>query len=213
MAALTVDAGPVRAAIAAAADRVGRDPAGVDLLAATKYVETAVIVCEDGGFFRHDGLDYGAIEKSIKDNIRAGRFVRGASTGRYLSSGHLMYSKAEQLMLVPFDLGTQQVTAAPMLPTVLPVPAPASVDSRVAAVRSPVVPDLFRGPSDRREVLVSFDAGSSAPEETRASTVVVRSSHTAESFFHSSNCGSRMPLASSGRSNSCIRSLARRATC
>ncbi len=46
----------------------------------SKHMETAVIVCEDGGFFRHDGFDYGAIEKSIKDNIRAGRFVRGAST-------------------------------------------------------------------------------------------------------------------------------------
>lgn len=41
MAPLTVDPGPVRAAIAAACERVGRDPAGVELLAATKYVETA----------------------------------------------------------------------------------------------------------------------------------------------------------------------------
>jgi pyridoxal phosphate enzyme (YggS family) len=37
--ALVVDAGPVRRAIAAACERARRDPAGVDLLAAVKYVE------------------------------------------------------------------------------------------------------------------------------------------------------------------------------
>ncbi len=41
MAELRVDVAPVREAIAAACDRVGRDPAGVDLLAAVKYLETA----------------------------------------------------------------------------------------------------------------------------------------------------------------------------
>ena len=46
----------------------------------SKYMETAVVVCEDGGFFRHDGIDYNAIEKSIQDNVRAGRFLRGGST-------------------------------------------------------------------------------------------------------------------------------------
>jgi pyridoxal phosphate enzyme (YggS family) len=38
---LTVDAEPVRAAIAAACARAGRDPAGVELLAAVKYLETS----------------------------------------------------------------------------------------------------------------------------------------------------------------------------
>lgn len=52
MAALTVDAAPVRAAIAAACERVGRDPAGVDLLAATKYVETGEL-----GALKDAGLD------------------------------------------------------------------------------------------------------------------------------------------------------------
>jgi hypothetical protein len=46
----------------------------------SRHMETAVIVCEDGGFYRHRGFDYGAIEKSIKDNVKARRFVRGAST-------------------------------------------------------------------------------------------------------------------------------------
>jgi len=39
VAGLTVDAAPVREAIAAACDRAGRDPAGVELLAAVKYVD------------------------------------------------------------------------------------------------------------------------------------------------------------------------------
>jgi pyridoxal phosphate enzyme (YggS family) len=38
---LTVAAEPVRAAIAAACERAGRDPAGVELLAAVKYLEVA----------------------------------------------------------------------------------------------------------------------------------------------------------------------------
>lgn len=47
---LTVDPGPVRAAVAAACARVGRDPAGVELLAATKYLETAELgVLADAG--------------------------------------------------------------------------------------------------------------------------------------------------------------------
>lgn len=46
----------------------------------SRHMETAVIVCEDGGFYRHKGFDYVAIEKSIKDNVKARRFVRGAST-------------------------------------------------------------------------------------------------------------------------------------
>jgi membrane peptidoglycan carboxypeptidase len=40
----------------------------------------AVLVCEDGGFYRHGGFDFRAIERAIKDDIVAGRFVRGAST-------------------------------------------------------------------------------------------------------------------------------------
>ncbi len=41
MAGVKVDAAPVRAAIGAACERVGRDPAGVDLLAAVKYLDVA----------------------------------------------------------------------------------------------------------------------------------------------------------------------------
>jgi membrane peptidoglycan carboxypeptidase len=46
----------------------------------SKFMEAAVLICEDGGFYRHRGLDFRAIERALKDDIRAGRFVRGAST-------------------------------------------------------------------------------------------------------------------------------------
>ena len=52
MASLTVDPSPVRAAIVAACERARRDPAGVDLLAAVKYVDAA-----DLGALADAGLD------------------------------------------------------------------------------------------------------------------------------------------------------------
>jgi len=45
-----------------------------------KTMEIAVLVCEDGGFYRHRGFDFRAIEKAIKEDVLAGRFARGAST-------------------------------------------------------------------------------------------------------------------------------------
>ncbi len=44
------------------------------------FMETAVLVCEDGRFERHHGFDFEAIENSIRDNLIQGRFARGAST-------------------------------------------------------------------------------------------------------------------------------------
>lgn len=44
------------------------------------FVPTAVIVCEDSRFFSHRGFDSKSISDSIRDNLRAGRFVRGGST-------------------------------------------------------------------------------------------------------------------------------------
>ncbi|HEY5375023.1 MAG TPA: biosynthetic peptidoglycan transglycosylase [Polyangiaceae bacterium] len=44
------------------------------------FMETAVLVCEDGHFERHHGFDFEAIENSIRDNLIQGRFARGAST-------------------------------------------------------------------------------------------------------------------------------------
>jgi len=48
--------------------------------AISRHMETAILICEDAGFFRHRGFDQEAIRNSIKMNVEAGRFVRGAST-------------------------------------------------------------------------------------------------------------------------------------
>lgn len=44
------------------------------------FLEKALLVTEDGRFFRHNGFDDRAIESAIAQNARAGRFIRGAST-------------------------------------------------------------------------------------------------------------------------------------
>lgn len=44
------------------------------------HMEKALLVTEDGRFFGHDGFDDRAIEASIRENTKAGAFVRGAST-------------------------------------------------------------------------------------------------------------------------------------
>ena len=46
----------------------------------SKYMEVAILVCEDGRFFRHDGFDQFAIKSAIQQNLEAGKFLRGAST-------------------------------------------------------------------------------------------------------------------------------------
>jgi monofunctional biosynthetic peptidoglycan transglycosylase len=55
-------------------------PGWVPFGAISPNVETAVMICEDGRFHRHDGFDQEAIRNSFRENVRSGRFVRGAST-------------------------------------------------------------------------------------------------------------------------------------
>lgn len=69
-------------------------------------MEVAVLVCEDGGFYRHHGFDFRAMEKAMKDDILAGRFVRGASTismqlakNLYLSKEKTLSRKIEEALL------------------------------------------------------------------------------------------------------------------
>jgi hypothetical protein len=44
------------------------------------FLEAALTTTEDGGFRAHKGFDKSAIKNSIRDNLRTGRFLRGAST-------------------------------------------------------------------------------------------------------------------------------------
>lgn len=46
----------------------------------SNYLELAVVCSEDQNFLKHNGLDFGAIKKAQKQNEKAGRVVRGAST-------------------------------------------------------------------------------------------------------------------------------------
>ncbi|MEZ4225848.1 MAG: biosynthetic peptidoglycan transglycosylase [Polyangiaceae bacterium] len=48
--------------------------------AISKHMDTAVLICEDGHFFGHNGFDEEAIRNSIRENLKAGKFLRGAST-------------------------------------------------------------------------------------------------------------------------------------
>lgn len=44
------------------------------------HLQLAVVCSEDQNFLKHNGFDFGAIEKARKQNEAAGRIVRGAST-------------------------------------------------------------------------------------------------------------------------------------
>jgi hypothetical protein len=55
-------------------------PTWVPRPAISNYLEAAVLVCEDGSFFRHGGFDSEAIANSLRENLKSGTFVRGAST-------------------------------------------------------------------------------------------------------------------------------------
>jgi transglycosylase-like protein len=48
--------------------------------AISPFMTAAVLTTEDGGFRYHRGFDAAAIRNSIRDNLREGRFLRGAST-------------------------------------------------------------------------------------------------------------------------------------
>jgi membrane peptidoglycan carboxypeptidase len=55
-------------------------PSWVSLDDISRHMETAILICEDGGFHHHAGFDFRALESAISDDLRQGRFARGAST-------------------------------------------------------------------------------------------------------------------------------------
>ncbi len=72
-------------------------PGWVPRASISKHMETAVLICEDGGFFRHRGFDEEAIRNSIRENVKAGRFVRGASTISMQTAKNLYLSREKTL--------------------------------------------------------------------------------------------------------------------
>lgn len=81
-------------------------PGWVSRFAVSRHMDTAVLICEDGAFFRHRGFDQEAIRNSIRENLKAGRFLRGASTismqlakNLYLSRDKTLSRKLQEAVL------------------------------------------------------------------------------------------------------------------
>ena len=70
------------------------------------YAKQAVIAAEDAGFNDHDGVDWEAIEKAARDNLRKGRVHRGGSTitmqlakNLFLSANRSYLRKAQEFII------------------------------------------------------------------------------------------------------------------
>lgn len=61
------------------------------------HMETAVLVCEDEGFFRHKGFSFSAIANSIEQNLNLKRFFRGGSTVSMQLAKNLYLSREKTL--------------------------------------------------------------------------------------------------------------------
>ena len=72
----------------------------------SNQLKRAVIASEDANFTEHEGVDWQAIEKAYKENIRKGRHARGGSTitqqlakNLFLSSERSYWRKAQELVI------------------------------------------------------------------------------------------------------------------
>ena len=72
-------------------------------------MQVAVLTTEDGGFFKHHGVNEWAIRSALIADIKAGRFVRGASTitmqlakNLFLSREKTLSRKLEELILTDY---------------------------------------------------------------------------------------------------------------
>ena len=72
----------------------------------SKHLKQAVIAAEDAKFMTHSGFDWEAIQKALKQNVREGEIVRGASTitqqlakNLFLSSERAWWRKAQEAVI------------------------------------------------------------------------------------------------------------------
>jgi hypothetical protein len=72
-------------------------PEWTPLDSVSPYMQIAVLTTEDGAFFRHRGYSSQAIRASIIANLKAGRFVRGASTISMQLAKNLFLPRAKTL--------------------------------------------------------------------------------------------------------------------
>jgi monofunctional biosynthetic peptidoglycan transglycosylase len=78
----------------------------VDYSRISSQAKRAVVAAEDSGFTQHDGIDWEAIEKAARDNLRKGKIKRGGSTitmqlakNLFLSSERSFVRKAQEVVL------------------------------------------------------------------------------------------------------------------
>ena len=72
----------------------------------SNHLKRAVIASEDANFTEHEGVDWQAIEKAYKENVRMGKVARGGSTitqqlakNLFLSSERSYLRKAQELVI------------------------------------------------------------------------------------------------------------------
>ncbi len=72
----------------------------------SRHLESAVLICEDSRFHAHAGFDFKALENALKDDLKVGRFARGASTvsmqlakNLYLSQEKTLGRKLQEALL------------------------------------------------------------------------------------------------------------------
>jgi membrane peptidoglycan carboxypeptidase len=63
----------------------------------SRHLESAVLICEDSRFHAHGGFDFQALENAIKDDLKQGRFARGASTVSMQLAKNLYLGKEKTL--------------------------------------------------------------------------------------------------------------------
>ena len=84
-------------------------PSWTDLDDISPFMVAAVLTTEDGAFYRHHGFNHAAIRSSVQANLKAGRFVRGASTitmqlakNVFLSRDKALSRKIEEVILTDY---------------------------------------------------------------------------------------------------------------
>ncbi len=63
----------------------------------SRHLESAVLICEDSRFHAHAGFDFLALEGAIRDDLKQGRFARGASTVSMQLAKNLYLGKEKTL--------------------------------------------------------------------------------------------------------------------
>lgn len=85
----------------------------------SRYLRAAIIYAEDYNFYRHDGVDWKAIEKAVEANLDSGNFAVGGSTitqqlakNLYLSPDRSLIRKLRELLItlaLERDLSKQRI--------------------------------------------------------------------------------------------------------